>query len=1251
MLKNIILVLLSVLMFSCAQDMGTIDRTQPDRVDKAIFESESEWYMLQTVVDVPFSTGFTFIGEQGDSELVRWRITENYLYAHRSHDWVDGSEEYLFEEGKYYGAPIAIYKIKSHFDVQRQYNPSTGEETNVIEENESDRPWYERQYMRIDWSKNLVQDFRFGSPAQIPSNSVEYYVSENGEESKESPEVTSSYIGIVGMIFAEPETFEWDGNKYPSCYLFSGLHLDCLGQRIKIKTSFLKKDKTNDYQAVSYDDNKMAKFGYFRTERLKYDRWKGYSFNENINLINKWNVWEKGELSKAVADRKTRKIVYYLNDTFPEDLVEEAQKVICTWNRVFKTTVAIAKGINGDFSKERDVLNPCGEYLSEIDDILVLCSNNPVKEGDPAYCGKTGFNPQTGDLRYNFINWIANPQQSSPLGYGPTAKDSETGEIIQGVANVYGNELETYVTYILDLIDLLNGELTLDDYISGKYLTEYLEKVNDIPTSPNMNQVNLSKQIDRKIGKNYSAISNFLNKRDFSNVESFSSKMGRIKNTPLDSVLMTEPLKNQWRRYFANGDENIYNAEFDVNASTIINPDRFTKQRELEKILAEKTIMMSSFLDNSMLSWATRLKSLSRDKIIETIRKEVFFAVTVHEFGHTVGLRHNFFSAADATNFFNGYWDLKFEQADLNTDKKLQPEYIKAPTKEMFEAGLREYQYTSIMDYLMKPNSDLQGIGSYDVAVIHYGYGDQVQVFDGDNYNLDYYKAARSGDYHYTHLPYMLKTNFSNATSSSDIKTAMRTKKWITLPENRLGGACSVGTECSGETPICGNKGYCVQCKDNSDCSGSAPFCSDEGACISNLEVPFGFCSDEVVGDSWYCYRFSEGADFYEKMKAQSDDYNNFYFARNFKKGRALFALDLWSYISRVQMKFYYLTQQFKYSVYESMIKRTDPTFYTDPTRGQHFAVGQMESMNFFGSVLQSAEPGLYKMSENGTHYENIKTVLHYDDYEGSLASDEILVYPGKSSKYESDIFDGDLGYNYYYKPVVQGVLYDKIFALMFMGDPYFSPMGVDSQSEMKKYAINYYTIFPKETQQLLSSIYAEDFSAYAPYFEKNGSTLTFKSRPLVFLTEEDENEFNNSEKVLLDPDTQYTARLYAGYSIVGFFNVSWLATSFYDSARIAVKGSGDDYEPDWATLTEDVDYIQAVDPKTKRTYYALNYAQYEDPSAPDYNLGWRMIEQVKAKMNDLGNDPSNSDWWEVDSKFESMDVIRAFYYYYKDNF
>src|SRR6185436_13992996 len=59
----------------------------------------------------------------------------------------------------YYGAPIVSFPIQSHFDIQRGYNPASGEVNNVIAENASDRLWNEREFIRVDWSVNNLNKF------------------------------------------------------------------------------------------------------------------------------------------------------------------------------------------------------------------------------------------------------------------------------------------------------------------------------------------------------------------------------------------------------------------------------------------------------------------------------------------------------------------------------------------------------------------------------------------------------------------------------------------------------------------------------------------------------------------------------------------------------------------------------------------------------------------------------------------------------------------------------------------------------------------------------------------------------------------------------------------------------------------------------------------------------------------------------------------------------------------------------------
>src|SRR4051812_13047977 len=153
------------LLASCAAPSETRNTVQAGAISKD--DLKGVWYFRQTVVGVPFTAGFTFVGEQGENEMekIRWDIQEDQLIARRAYEYVKGSEaseanNQIGTDGTYLGAPVAAFKIKKHFDIIREYNPSTGEEYDKVIESE-ERKWYERRFIRVDWSENSVTNFNF----------------------------------------------------------------------------------------------------------------------------------------------------------------------------------------------------------------------------------------------------------------------------------------------------------------------------------------------------------------------------------------------------------------------------------------------------------------------------------------------------------------------------------------------------------------------------------------------------------------------------------------------------------------------------------------------------------------------------------------------------------------------------------------------------------------------------------------------------------------------------------------------------------------------------------------------------------------------------------------------------------------------------------------------------------------------------------------------------------------------------------
>jgi hypothetical protein len=157
------LALLTLALSACQESRGERSYVQTNVLRKDVLEGE--WYYSRWVVDHNFeSSYFTFKGDAtwdystSTMARIRWIIDENYLYAVRTYEVVAGAN---IDGGSstFLGEPLAAFPIDSHFDIQRQYNPATGETAIVTEENTRDRMWWERDYMRVDWTTNNVMGY------------------------------------------------------------------------------------------------------------------------------------------------------------------------------------------------------------------------------------------------------------------------------------------------------------------------------------------------------------------------------------------------------------------------------------------------------------------------------------------------------------------------------------------------------------------------------------------------------------------------------------------------------------------------------------------------------------------------------------------------------------------------------------------------------------------------------------------------------------------------------------------------------------------------------------------------------------------------------------------------------------------------------------------------------------------------------------------------------------------------------------
>jgi len=305
----------------CAEERAPINRVQPDALAKSFFVGADlvndvdnpDFYANGTLLDVSYGanqSGLFSAFYSNDLSIIRWEIQEDLLLGRLAFERIEGSDGLGAGPRTNDGQVIYGFVIEKHFDIRHAYNPSTGEEQNVIEENSSDRPWYQREYFRIDWSRNLVTsayDFDTLAVQGIFSGttweSIDYYVNDPNHEHAPRFETEDGYFDITTRAYATPGNIDlshlgWGIDSIPACFLtgvFAGGTYpsgNCNPVEVSIRHSFYKRPN-DDYEPQDWDGYRFQAAGAFTKERMGYERNYGMSDQKWRRFISRYNIWER----------------------------------------------------------------------------------------------------------------------------------------------------------------------------------------------------------------------------------------------------------------------------------------------------------------------------------------------------------------------------------------------------------------------------------------------------------------------------------------------------------------------------------------------------------------------------------------------------------------------------------------------------------------------------------------------------------------------------------------------------------------------------------------------------------------------------------------------------------------------------------------------------------------------------------------------------------------------------------------------
>jgi hypothetical protein len=1215
---------------------------QPDAIDKTIFVKSDGatprlFYYRKTTVGVPPTSSYSFDGLMGDMYKVRFEIRKENLIGYRSHDYAVGSQNPVTGGDNNTDTPFLIYKIASHFDIKREYNPATGEETNVISENTTDRPWNARQFMRVDWSKNLAEG------SEPDESDPMFYIlfahkldtgyaigeADNALLNPDRPIVRPDYIDWTSkeqrtpdilacyrMFGADDEVGPWGCGPSEITYRNSLLPVpeseyeplafpdreilkDVEGKPLRMAftdTSIipctpqaLAANKLTGDDCTEASLDQFAKFGFFRTAIPGYDRQVGATVAGRQYFINRWNIWQetiaKGADGKPLLDtlgnpvrmsvstRTPRTITYYMNPEFPADpeLRMMAEQTVQDWNMAMKETVAglilTAAGqsptipqlkaramtvpdifklsengcnmtaVNKFVADNPDVRSMVEsrdtDHVLDFDalepaDLLKACTALEVvtenrKDGDvnhPKFVWQ-----RNGDLRYSFLHWVDRPQVQGPLGYGPSSADPETGEIISASAYIYGGALDIYTKFAADSVQLANRQLSVDDLLSGKTISDVLHET--AAASKARSTETMSDAAKSAIQARLKALGPTRDSRLVKVGAGIDDQpLQLIKGTAMEKMLFNDDVLPAIIPGYRPGDA-VPTDVFDraMKMPWLSSQAREERRDRFQKFAQHGCVYMAEFADDAILGTALELdkEKLSPDALFKRLRALIFRGLTDHEIGHTMGLRHNFAASSDALNYSDEYWKIRTTVQDSSTWES--------------EHKLSEHAYASVMDYGARFNSDVHGLGKYDSAAIRFGYG---QLFD----NID--KAEESAWtglrndialWDYTNLPVI--TGGADKFSSA-MTTVLPYKAFIELWTDEFRNLATNG-----------------------------------GRVSVFPERPYKFCDDMFEGNL-DCKTWDRGANQQEMVSNVTEQFRNYYAFNAYRRGRVNWDIDL--YLSRLQERYFNrYSEAFQFFFFLSD--------YMNYDLGVDLFLASVDSLNAIAAILQTPEPGMHCP----TALSPTVATFPVDDY-GLI--DERLCLPGKPKLQiglpDAKPFYIDFSDDYYYTFTRVGSLLEKLQALVALTSTESRFFRVDELSDVAaRSSINYYRLFRNEVVKLMSGVIRNDHSDYAATLAGTGATTSYQPTPVVDLetfglANPPPPPYAQPGAIRVQTPVNRSIRNWALILGIGRLGSTWDNTlDFQNFLAITVKGSNDDF-----TLgsTEVVEYTH---PETGITYRA----------------------------------------------------------------